>query len=101
MRFIVLPLLLSLAGIGYLNRDRILDAYTAAYPSDPAKEAALQQCISENSGFNRLDTDDRTYCYRRYLWTIPGVLKASVAQSAHPLPPAYISAAVPPGRPAQ
>ncbi|MFZ2004697.1 MAG: hypothetical protein WB697_24200 [Stellaceae bacterium] len=81
MKFIMLPLLFSLAGIGYINRDRIADEYNAAYPSDPAKEAALRECISENAGFNRLDTDDRTYCYRHYLWAVPGVARISGTSS--------------------
>jgi hypothetical protein len=81
VKFIMFPLLVSLAGIAYINHDRIADQYDAAYPSDPAKEAALRECISENAGFNRLDTDDRTYCYRHYLWAVPGIVKISGTQT--------------------
>ena len=81
MKFVMLPLLLSLAGIAFINRDRIADEYNAAYPSDPAKQAALQECISENAGFNRLDPDDRAYCYRHYLWAVPGVIRITRTHS--------------------
>jgi hypothetical protein len=66
MRLVMLPLAFSVAYIAYENRDRIIDQYTAAYPVAPAKEAALERCISETRSFNRLDADDRQSCYRKY-----------------------------------
>lgn len=55
MKLILLPLFCSLAIIGFENRDKIMDQYNAAYPSDPAKAAALARCIGQNPNFNRLD----------------------------------------------
>lgn len=67
MKLIMFPLLFSIGFLAYENRDKIADQYNAAYPPDPGKAAALNQCIGENRGFNRLDPDDRERCYRRYL----------------------------------
>lgn len=67
MRLIMVPLVFSVACLAYTHRDKIIDQYTAAYPADPAKEAAMQQCIEHNKNFNRLDADDRQGCYRKYL----------------------------------
>jgi hypothetical protein len=69
MKLIMLPLLFSVAFIGYQNRDRFIDQYNAAYPSDPLKQAAIEQCVTENHNFNRLDADDRKHCYRKGLGT--------------------------------
>lgn len=92
MKLIMFPLLLSLAGIAYINRDRIADEYNAAYPSDPVKEAALRECISENASFNRLDTDDRTYCYRHYLWAVPGAARIDATPSpSYAKGPSYLA----------
>jgi hypothetical protein len=67
MRLVMVPLVFSVACLAYVHRDKIIDQYTAAYPSDPAKAAAMQQCIEHNKNFNRLDADDRQACYRKYL----------------------------------
>jgi hypothetical protein len=80
MKLIILPLMFSVACIAYQNRDRIAEQYHAAYPVDPAKEAALERCASESKGFNRLDGDDREYCYRKY------IEKGSVAAAPVPAP---------------
>ena len=66
MKLIMLPLAFSVAYIAYENRDKIIDQYNAAYPSNPAKEAALRECISRDKNFNRLDGDDRQACYRQF-----------------------------------
>jgi hypothetical protein len=71
MRLITVPLVFSVACLAYLHRDKILDQYNAAYPSDPAKQAAIQQCIERNKYFNRLDADDRQACYRQYIPATP------------------------------
>src|SRR5262249_40185587 len=62
MRLIMLPILFSLAYLGYEDRDKILDLYRAAYPGDPAKREALDQCAMA-ANFNRLDSADRQACY--------------------------------------
>ena len=77
MRFIMLPVLFSLAYIGFENRDKIADQYNAAYPSDPVKQAALQDCIARHPNFNRLDADDRHACYTGTWGRRPVALPAS------------------------
>jgi hypothetical protein len=71
MKLIMLPLVFSVAFVAFENRDKIMDQYNAAYPSDPAKEVALQECISRDKYFNRLDGDDRQACYRKYMPPTP------------------------------
>ena len=71
MKLIMLPLFFSIACIAYQNRDRIIDQYDAAYPSDPAKQAALTQCVAANPNFNRLDADDRQSCYHKNFGSTP------------------------------
>lgn len=71
MKLVMFPLMFSVAVIAFTNRDKIIDQYNAAYPSDPAKAAALQECISHDKSFNRLDGDDRQACYRQYVRAIP------------------------------
>ena len=71
MKLVMFPLIFSVAVIGFENRDKIIDQYNAAYPADPAKAAALQECISHNKSFNRLDGDDRQACYRQYIPAMP------------------------------
>lgn len=39
-----------------------MDVYRAAYPADPVKRAAIDRCAL-NSGFSRLDPDEREACY--------------------------------------
>jgi hypothetical protein len=66
MKLIMLPLLLSLAYIGFEHKDQIMDQYNAAYPTNPEKAAAIAQCAL-NPSFNRLDSDDRHDCYAAHL----------------------------------
>jgi hypothetical protein len=80
MKLVMLPLVFSVAVIAFTNRDKIIDQYNAAYPSDPAKAAALQECISRDKYFNRLDGDDRQACYRQHMPVTP----IAVAPSAGP-----------------
>ncbi|HWB51594.1 MAG TPA: hypothetical protein VG651_20970 [Stellaceae bacterium] len=63
----MVPLVFSVACLAYVHRDKIIDQYNAAYPSDPAKAAAIDACIAHNKNFNRLDSDDRQACYRKYI----------------------------------
>jgi hypothetical protein len=63
MKLIMLPLLISAAYLGYEHRGEIVDQYFAAYPSDPVKAEALNQCASSQPNFNRLDAIDRDQCY--------------------------------------
>jgi hypothetical protein len=85
VKLIILPLMLSVACIAYQNRDKIADQYNAAYPANPAKEAAIQHCLAANPSFNRLDADDRKQCYRENLGSTPD----AVAVAAAPTPSAY------------
>ncbi|HVH78499.1 MAG TPA: hypothetical protein VM782_03860, partial [Stellaceae bacterium] len=78
----MIPLIFSVGCIAFVNRDKVIDQYNAAYPSDPAKAAAMEQCISENKYFNRLDGDDRARCYHRYL--DPAPVPMAVAPSPSP-----------------
>lgn len=83
MKLILLPLMFSVACIAYQNRDKIADQFNAAYPVNPAKEAALQHCLVANPSFNRMDADDREQCYRQ------GLGSTSDAIAAAPTPSAY------------
>jgi hypothetical protein len=85
MKLIILPLMFSIACIAYKNRDRIADQYNAAYPSNPAKEAAIQHCLATNPSFNRMDADDRQQCYHENLGTTP----VAVTLAAAPTPSPY------------
>ncbi len=71
MKLIMLPLLLSAAYLGFEHRDEIADQYRAAYPTDPAKHEALEQCAHIDRNFNRLDTIDRDKCYKAILLRAP------------------------------
>ena len=48
--------------------------YGDAYPADPGKRQALDQCYEADHGFNRLLANDRASCYRRFLPAAPSVL---------------------------
>ena len=77
MKLIMLPLLVSIAYVGFEHRDAAIDLYRAAYPADPAKREALEQCARIDSNFNRLDTTDRDNCYaatapKVAIGTVPG-----------------------------
>ena len=89
MKILMLPLMFSIGVIAFENRDKIIDQYTAAYPSDPAKEAAMQECISHNKNFNRLDPDDRQACYRQYIHPLP-VAMAPSASPSYPYSPSQL-----------
>lgn len=64
MKLIALPLLFSIGYVGFEHHDKIIDQYNAAYPSDPARSAALAKCATRDPGFIRLDADEREHCYR-------------------------------------
>jgi hypothetical protein len=83
MKFVLTPLMLSLAFIAYQNRDKIADQYYAAYPTSPAKEAAIQRCLVTNPNFNRMDADDRQQCYREYLESAPVAIAPAPAPSPY------------------
>jgi hypothetical protein len=85
MKLILVPLMFSVACIAYQNRDRIADQYHAAYPANPAKEAAIQHCLATNPNFNRMDADDRQQCYRESLGSTP----VAIAVAAAPTPSPY------------
>jgi hypothetical protein len=63
VKLIMLPLLIAVAYVGFEHKDGIVDLYRAAYPDDPAKRDALDQCSRGVPNFNRLDSADRENCY--------------------------------------
>jgi hypothetical protein len=84
MKLIMLPVLLSVAFIGFEHRDAIIDQYRAAYPADPTKREALEQCARIDPNFNRLDTSDRANCYGAIVpRTAAGVIPGSSVSYAH------------------
>jgi hypothetical protein len=89
MKLIMLPLLFSVAYIGFEHKDEIADLYRAAYPADPVKREAIEQC-AQSPNFNRLDTADRERCYAGTWGSIPVALAPSpspyYAYSASHLP---------------
>jgi len=80
MKLIMLPLLISVAYVGFEHRDAAIDLYRAAYPSDPVKREALEQCARIDPNFNRLDTIDRDKCYSAI------AVRAPVAMAPGPSP---------------
>ena len=87
MKLIMLPLLLSVAYIGFEHRGEIADQYRAAYPSDPVKREALERCASIDRNFNRLDMIDRDRCYTAMAVRAPVVM---VPATMVPIPsPSY------------
>ncbi|HEY1796607.1 MAG TPA: hypothetical protein VGG57_10845 [Stellaceae bacterium] len=64
MRLIMMPVIVSIGVVMFAQRDKMLDLYRAAYPVDPAKAEALDDC-SKNRNFDRLDSGDRAACYAR------------------------------------
>jgi hypothetical protein len=96
MKLILAPLMFSVACIAYQNRDKIADQFNAAYPANPAKAAALQRCANDVKSFNRLDADDRQYCYRQYVQEPSvdgaGVIPAAVPVTVYPYNPSHLPA---------
>ena len=91
MKLIMLPLLFSLAVIGFENRDKIMDQYNAAYPCDPVKQAALQDCTARHPNFNRLDADDRHACYTGTWGKIAPLALAPVASPYYAYSPSHLA----------
>ncbi len=52
---------------GALIHGDALGAIQAAYPADPARRHALQDCGAMNTGFSRFSASDRESCYRALL----------------------------------
>jgi hypothetical protein len=63
MKLIMLPLVISVAYVGFEHRDAAIDLYRLAYPGDLAKHEALDRCARIDPNFNRLDAGDRDNCY--------------------------------------
>jgi hypothetical protein len=82
VKLIMLPLLISVAYMGFEHKGDIIDLYRAAYPDDPAKREALDQCSRGVPNFNRLDSADRESCYA----SIPGRVAASGPYNPSHLP---------------
>jgi hypothetical protein len=62
------PLLLIALGVfGLVDHDMVNDAWSAMYPQDPARQAALARCVSEDGFLNRFSEAGRTECYQKYL----------------------------------
>ena len=91
MKLIMFPLLFSVGFIAFQNRDKIIDQYTAAYPADPGKAAALTECINRNPNFNRLDSGDRAQCYQRYLAVTAPVPMPPVASPSYAYSPSHLA----------
>jgi hypothetical protein len=72
MKLVMLPIMASLAFIGFEHRSEIVDLYRAAYPADPVKREALEACARSDPNFNRLDTIDRNSCYANISARFPG-----------------------------
>jgi hypothetical protein len=94
MKLIMVPVLLSVAFIGFEHRDAAIDLYRAAYPADPAKREALEQCARIDPNFNRLDTIDRDNCYsavagRVAIGTVPSSTVYYAYNPSH-LPPSDV-----------
>jgi hypothetical protein len=89
MKLIMLPLLVSVAYIGFEHRDAAIDLYRAAYPADPVKREALEQCVRRDTNFNRLDTIDRDRCYAAVAARV-AVDTAPVPSPAHPYNPSHL-----------
>ena|ERR1700689_2732657 len=90
MKLIMLPVLLCAAYLGFEHSGEIADQYRAAYPSDPVKREALDQCSRSYPNFNRLDTGDRDKCYSAFAVRAPigtaPVPSPSYAQNPSHLP---------------
>jgi hypothetical protein len=76
MKLIMLPVLVSLAYLGFEHRGEIIEQYRAAYPADPVKRAVLEEC-ARTRNFNRLDAIDRENCYSGNIGKAPVELAAS------------------------
>jgi hypothetical protein len=57
MKLVTLPLVVSIAVIGFQHRNEIADLYRAAYPADPVKREALEECAHspkfQSTGYHR------------------------------------------------
>jgi hypothetical protein len=88
MKLIVLPLLICLAYLGFENSDKFIDIYRSAYPADPVKRTAIEECALHRE-FNRLDPEDRQRCYDRMLPTAT-VAAIPVASPYYPYNPSHL-----------
>ncbi len=62
MKLLIFPMLVTIGYFGFIDRDKVVDLYRAAYPADAAKRETLEQC-ARTRNFNRLDSTDRQSCY--------------------------------------
>jgi hypothetical protein len=92
MKLIMLPVLLSVAYIGFEHRDAIVDQYRAAYPADPAKREALEQCARIDANFNRLDMIDRDNCYAAIAPKVAISTTANAASVSYAFNPSHLPA---------
>jgi len=53
--------------------------YADAYPQDPVKRQALDECYQTDHGFNRLLADERAACYQRFVPPAPPALPLAAA----------------------
>jgi hypothetical protein len=84
MKLVLLPLMISAAYMGFEHREAAIDLYRLAYPDDPAKRDALDQCSRGVPNFNRLDTADRDNCYASFSYRVAAVSAASFSPSHVP-----------------
>jgi hypothetical protein len=99
-RYLFPLLLIALGVLGLVDHDMINDSWMAMYPDDPARQAALARCVSEDGLMNRFSAAGRAACYQKYLQvelapaapgiavTIPGSAPPSLpnAPPAHAVP---------------
>ena len=66
-RYLFPLLLIALGVLGLVDHDAVNDAWAAMYPDDPARQAALSRCTSEDGFFSRFSVAGREECYQKYL----------------------------------
>jgi hypothetical protein len=66
-RYLFPLLLIALGVFGLVAHDMINDAWSEMYPDDPARQAALAHCVSEDGFLNRFNAAGRAACYQKYL----------------------------------
>ena len=63
--------LLILMGLGafggLIYRGELISTFSAAYPSDPARQYALRRCGDADPSFSKFSADERKACYHAML----------------------------------
>jgi hypothetical protein len=93
-RYLFPLLLIALGVFGLVDHDMVNDAWTAMYPDDPGRQAALARCVSEDGFLNRFSATGRAACYQKYMQvelapTAPGIA-VTVPGSVPSAPPTHV-----------